>query len=84
MEDEQISKDDIGWLDDPFADEGLMAAGMMIDMIKEYGLDKYISKEDALTIFDAADIWREALDHVLKSAARRQEVEELEELWTLN
>ena len=42
MDDEQISKDDIEWLDDPFADEGLMAAGMMIDIIKEYGLDEYI------------------------------------------
>ena len=84
MNDEPISKDEIAWLDDPFADEGLMAAGMMIDIIREYGLGDYINKDDALTIFDAADIWREALNHVLKNAAARQEVKELEALWELN
>ena len=84
MNDEPISSDEIGWLDDPFADEGLMAAGMMIDIIREYGLGEYITKHDALTIFDAADIWRDALEHVLKNAAARQEVKELETLWELN
>ena len=93
--DEQFSKDDIDWLDLPFADEGLMSAGMMIDIIREYGLGDQISREDALLIFDAADIWREALDHVLRNAAKRQdkavstaqaheEIEMLEELWKLN
>ena len=84
MNDEPISSDEIGWLDDPFADEGLMAAGMMIDIIREYGLGEYITKHDALTIFDAADIWRDALEHVLKNAAARQEVKELETIWELN
>ena len=82
--DEQISKDDIDWLDMPFADEGLMSAGMMIDIIQEYGLGEHITKDDALLIFDAADIWREALDHVLRNAARKQEVNELETIWELN
>ena len=81
---EQITSDDIDWLDMPYAEEGLMVAGMMIDIIKELGLDEHITREDALLIFDAADIWREALDHIAKNTARRLEINALEEMWELN
>ena len=84
MDEKHLSADDIDWLDLPYADEGLMAAGMMIDIIIQHDLGDHISREDALLIFDAADIWREALDHVISSTIRRSEINALEEMWELN
>lgn len=83
-EEDKISRDDLPWLDDEFADEALFIAGYIVDVIKEQGLSAYITKQEALEIFDVADIAREVMGRVLVAAKRNQEVEQLEEIWALN
>lgn len=79
-----ISADDIDWIDLPFSEEGLEIAGLMLSMIKEYGMIDHVDPEDILTVFDAADICREVIDRTLHRAVRNEEVKELEEIWELN
>jgi len=83
-EEDKISRDDLPWLDDEFADEALFIAGYIVDVIKEQGYSAYITKQEALEIFDVADIAREVMGRVLVAAKRNQEVEQLEEIWALN
>ena len=83
-EEDKISRDDLPWLDDEFADEALFIAGYIVDVIKEQGLSAYITKQEALEIFDVADIAREVIGRVMVAASRNQEVEQLEEIWALN
>lgn len=83
-EEDKISRDDLPWLDDEFADEALFIAGYIVDVIKEHGLSAHITKQEALEIFEVADIAREVMGRVMVAAARNQEVEQLEEIWALN
>lgn len=83
--DEQpLTADDVEWIDDPLADEGIYVFGVMTHLIKDLDLLEHIDNDSVRMMLDAADFCREVLVEIVIDAQRNKEVEQLEELWTLN
>ena len=70
-----ITADDVEWIDDPLADEGIYVFGVMTALMKDLELLEHIDNESVRMMLDAADFCREVLVQVVIDASRNKEVE---------